>query len=209
MHKKIIQTKRTIWILLIVLLISSMAISQTVLAWDDCPFGYIDDPYPGACPRYIDTNNDGICDHSQSDPAMATEPIDSTSDVSNESEIKTTGSPWFENENLVRLIVSFFIILIGVLLTKYANKHGIIPSWKTRSIWNILLLIFFIPTSITGILLVTHNSFPLPPTLLLLTLQLHTITSFFFMWISGVHILQHPKYYTRSTKKLITSTKKS
>ncbi|MCX5970182.1 MAG: DUF4405 domain-containing protein [Coprothermobacterota bacterium] len=41
-----------------------------VLAWDDCPLGLVDDPYPGACRRYVDTNGDGICDHSQSDPSL-------------------------------------------------------------------------------------------------------------------------------------------
>ncbi len=37
-------------------------------AWDDCPFGEIDDPYPGECNRYMDTDDDGICDHSQLAP---------------------------------------------------------------------------------------------------------------------------------------------
>jgi len=38
------------------------------LAWDDCPRDMVNDPYPGACSRYVDTNNDGICDHSQPEP---------------------------------------------------------------------------------------------------------------------------------------------
>ena len=39
-----------------------------VSAWDDCPRGLVNDTYPGACSRYIDTNKDGICDHSQPEP---------------------------------------------------------------------------------------------------------------------------------------------
>lgn len=39
-----------------------------VFAWEDCPRGMINDPYPGECARYIDTDNDGICDHSQPAP---------------------------------------------------------------------------------------------------------------------------------------------
>lgn len=31
----------------------------------DCPYGFIDDSYPGQCGRYVDANEDGICDHSQ------------------------------------------------------------------------------------------------------------------------------------------------
>lgn len=30
-----------------------------------CPYGLENDPYPGRCFRYVDTNNDGICDRSQ------------------------------------------------------------------------------------------------------------------------------------------------
>lgn len=53
------------------ILVLVIAIAMQILpvfAWDDCPFGMVNDPYPGSCPRYIDTNNDGICDHSQSAP---------------------------------------------------------------------------------------------------------------------------------------------
>jgi len=37
-------------------------------AWDDCPYGLVNDPYPGECNKYIDTDDDGICDHSQPAP---------------------------------------------------------------------------------------------------------------------------------------------
>ena len=30
-----------------------------------CPRGLVDDPYPGRCRRYIDSNNNGYCDLSQ------------------------------------------------------------------------------------------------------------------------------------------------
>ena len=36
--------------------------------WNSCPRGLINDPYPGKCRSYIDTNNDAICDRSQADP---------------------------------------------------------------------------------------------------------------------------------------------
>ncbi|MFN2251989.1 MAG: DUF4405 domain-containing protein [Anaerolineae bacterium] len=29
-----------------------------------CRFGIVDDPYPGRCRHYVDSNGDGICDHS-------------------------------------------------------------------------------------------------------------------------------------------------
>jgi hypothetical protein len=37
-----------------------------------CPYGMINDPYPGQCPRYIDINGDGICDLSQATAAVTT-----------------------------------------------------------------------------------------------------------------------------------------
>ncbi len=36
-----------------------------------CPYGLVDDPYPGECNLYIDTDGDGICDLSQERPAAA------------------------------------------------------------------------------------------------------------------------------------------
>ncbi len=30
-----------------------------------CPFGYVNDPYPGRCGRYRDTNGNGYCDWSE------------------------------------------------------------------------------------------------------------------------------------------------
>lgn len=44
----------------------------SALAWDNCPKGLVNDPYPGACRKYVDTNSDGICDLSQSKPADTT-----------------------------------------------------------------------------------------------------------------------------------------
>lgn len=32
-----------------------------------CPFGLVNDPYPGQCRRYLDLNGDGICDYSVPD----------------------------------------------------------------------------------------------------------------------------------------------
>ena len=31
----------------------------------DCPFGLVDDPYPGQCRRYRDNDGNGICDYSE------------------------------------------------------------------------------------------------------------------------------------------------
>jgi hypothetical protein len=43
----------------------ALALPSTVLAEEVCPFGEVDCTYPGDCSRYVDVNNDGICDLSQ------------------------------------------------------------------------------------------------------------------------------------------------
>ena len=45
-----------------------LVISPFVFAWDDCPFGLVNDTYPGNCGRYTDASGDLICDHSQPNP---------------------------------------------------------------------------------------------------------------------------------------------
>lgn len=46
----------------------SILIPVTTLAWNDCPRNEIDCPAPGDCARYVDTDNDKICDRSQPAP---------------------------------------------------------------------------------------------------------------------------------------------
>ena len=55
-------------LLIFVIVISITIFSQKAFAWNNCPFGEINDNYPGKCGRYIDTDNDNICDLSQSSP---------------------------------------------------------------------------------------------------------------------------------------------
>jgi len=52
-----------------------------VFAWDDCPKEMVNDPYPGECARYIDTDNDGICDHSQPAPDNRVENLQDVEEV--------------------------------------------------------------------------------------------------------------------------------
>jgi hypothetical protein len=52
--------KHVYWALLITVLAGSYA-----YAWDDCPFGLVNDRYPGKCGLYEDSNHDSICDQSQ------------------------------------------------------------------------------------------------------------------------------------------------
>ena len=51
---------------------SGVVFPSAALAWNNCPKGLTNDPYPGRCGRYVDSNGDSICDLSQSEPAAST-----------------------------------------------------------------------------------------------------------------------------------------
>ena len=70
--------------IIIILFFYALAISsnnfsnQAYASWNDCPKGMINDEAPGSCPMYIDTDENGICDHSEPAPEdrETTEKID-------------------------------------------------------------------------------------------------------------------------------------
>ncbi len=51
-----------------------------------CPYGMVNDPYPGQCPRYVDLDGNGICDLSQTTTTTA----DDTSTTSTTSDDTST-----------------------------------------------------------------------------------------------------------------------
>jgi len=55
--------ERLIKLLAAIPLVAAFSMNGTCAA--GCPYGMINDPYPGQCPRYIDVNGDGFCDLSQ------------------------------------------------------------------------------------------------------------------------------------------------
>jgi hypothetical protein len=183
-------------ILTLSILIILISFNPSVLAWDDCPFGYENEPYPGTCWRYIDGNNDGICDHSQSQPTGETkdEGTQGNGNIINKQE---------SNRFPVLLIVSFIIILFLIIFLKTLVKRKKISNSKEKIIFNILLLIFFIPSAITGLLLLLITNMKILIELGQNLTQLHNISSLFFTWISGYHIIWHTKYYLKSMKKLL------
>ena len=45
----------------------------------DCPYGLVNDPAPGRCGRYVDENNNGICDLSE--PTLTKVALGKTTDL--------------------------------------------------------------------------------------------------------------------------------
>ena len=60
-----------------------------------CPYGMVNDPYPGQCPRYMDVGGDGFCDFSQTTPTTTTDTSTtdpSTSDTTTSTDDTTTST---------------------------------------------------------------------------------------------------------------------
>ncbi|MGZ7209489.1 MAG: hypothetical protein ACXVHV_06405 [Methanobacterium sp.] len=67
-----------------------------------CPYGLVNDPYPGQCPRYIDLNGDGICDLSQSVSTTTTDTSSSSSssDPSSSAQVDSYGNGAHNSQNV-------------------------------------------------------------------------------------------------------------
>lgn len=149
-----------------------------------CPYGLVNDPYPGNCSRYIDLNGDGICDLSQS-VTTTTDTSSSSADLSTSSQDADTGingdhesytanidpsntdtssaaivsdsgnldnSPQTDPTNY-HVIPITLLIIGGYLFSYYLFKKGILKPQKHKRIWNLLLMVGYLGTGVTGILL--------------------------------------------------------
>lgn len=147
-----------------------------------CPYGLVNDPYPGQCGRYVDLNGDSICDLSQSTATTDTSSSSSSSDESVSTQDVSTGNgnhggqnvdsepsnasvipdpgsgnvdtnpPPVEAHNYHILPISLLIIG-GYLFTYYLFRKGILKPQKHYRIWNLLLVGGYLGTGITGVLL--------------------------------------------------------
>lgn len=211
MKKSILKGWTPAFIVVGILIVLALPISSNVAsAWDDCPYGLENDTYPGECPRYVDTNGDGICDHSQPDPSETEDTSNSDNSTSAESQSaghNQTSIPWYENKEFVGFVLAFIVIVSGIVLTKFAVRKKIISPVKSKIIWNIFLLISFLFSSITGVILVLFVTFP-SLRIDINFIQLHAITSFVFMWITAYHLSTQKRYYAKGIKFLFTKQKK-
>ena len=66
----------------------ALALPSAANAEETCPFGEVDCTYPGDCSRYVDVNDDGICDLSQTGETTA--PTDEASTLVGEDSAATS-----------------------------------------------------------------------------------------------------------------------
>jgi len=206
-------TKKIIFVLLLLLLLPA-----TVFAWDDCPFGNVNDTYPGDCNRYIDTDNDGICDYSQPAPenrinnATNNLTTDNLTNITNKTNKTNTSAksemPEITEKSAERpaakdiyhlLPVSLLLILL-YFISYILSKKNVITIATHRKIWNMLLLVTFFISGLSGILLIIKINFgtmiPLPFDILFW----HVEAGIAMVVISIFHISWHWQYFKNTLK---------
>jgi len=215
---------------LIFILVAFSSIS--IFAWDNCPFALEDDPYPGECKRYIDTDGDGICDLSQPAPEdrdtnislneenVKENVIDNDNNkYSEEINEKVTGgffvaeaapvettvsdSPSPERKSLpdYNFLEIFLISLLIYFGGKFLARKLDINLCKEKKFWNVFLLISFIGSAGTGMILVFIRDYDWFRAINFNFLFWHVEFSIVMTLLGIFHALWHLKYYLSIFKK--------
>ena len=139
-----------------------------------CPFGLTNDPFPGQCARYIDTNKNNICDYSQG-----------------------TATTLIRNNYHLFPILFILSLLYGASILLVNKK--LLALATHRKIWNVLLLITFLISAILGILLIMkiNYNWQIP---ISNSLFWHVEAGIAMTTISVFHILWHRSYFKNLLK---------
>lgn len=220
--------KKIIYFSTIGLILTFLGFSQAFALWDDCPKGEVDDPYPGECSQYIDTDGDGICDHSQPAPEdrvteetttqeatyTATPAIEeTTTSVSSTPKTSTTstktatntsqpatGTQKAESNSKYNFWVIFISLVIIYIISYVLTKTKTISVVAHRKFWNVMLLVTFVVCGLTGIFLTIRVENPSLFSLPSNFLFLHVEFGLAMALISIFHVLWHWKYYINMLK---------
>ncbi len=156
---------------LVLLLISS----TTIYAWLDCPYGRVNDPYPGQCSLYVDTNDNQICD--QSEPAPAG--------------VEERSAFWL----IFLPAVLYFLHWYLANQTTLAKRCSFYTTQNFRYLWNLVLLLTFIPAGIFGLLLALEVRSEFLG-------RWHRDGGIVFTVVALLHLLTRFRYFTRGAKLL-------
>jgi len=175
-----------------ILLLTALLLPTTVSAWNDCPYGKIDDTYPGECGRYLDTNNDGVCDHSQRDPETIS--IDSGQDIADnqEREIEEESEGEGRDYKLIPIVLALFLLYS---ISYSLARKDVINVVQHRKIWNMLLLISFLVSGLSGILLALRIEYELSFSLPFGILGPHVKAGIDMVVIGCFHVGWHWRYF--------------
>lgn len=131
-----------------------LLLSACASGWDDCPFGLVNDTYPGDCGRYVDTNIDGLCDRSQTRPTT-TMPSAASSTFAGQTQAtqpaQNAQKPATGQYYLFPLTLA---LLAAYLASDRLSKRNILFGVAAhRKAWNVLLVLTFFGAAATGLLI--------------------------------------------------------
>lgn len=185
-----------------------------IYAWEDCPLGVTNCPYPGECSRYIDTNNDGICDHSQSAPITANETTQDTfaeksGTVNEVDQLNETNSTAVLGENNLKgteskqsyyLLPITLILSLSYIITHIMNKKRIIKLKSHKKLWNMIITVSFLVTGITGMELTMFINFGIHSPLNQTITFWHAVAAIFMVITTFFHVHMYWKPFKNSFK---------
>lgn len=175
--------------------------------WNDCPRGEVNCEYPGNCCRYLDTNNDGICDNSQSAPQERSETLVRDLEVTenyrinqdivaaDDSESSDIGNNAGNRKAGYYLIPN--LLLVGILygLSYLLSAIRIIRPVVHRKIWNLMLLVTTVISAVLGLILILKIDFKVNVSLPFDILFWHVEAGIAMGMIAVFHILWHWRYF--------------
>jgi hypothetical protein len=196
--------------------------------WNDCPRGEINCVYPGECRSYVDTNNDGICDHSQPSPQesidrdLSVSDTDASEIIVNVTEragfdasndgapyvaglddsVSIKGSDIANGSNRLSYYLSPIILIISALygLSYLLSTKHIIKVVVHRRIWNIILLVSTMISALLGLLLILGIDFGIDISFPFNSLFWHVEAGIAMGLVAVFHIAWHWRYFQKMLK---------
>jgi hypothetical protein len=180
------------------LFFSFVFITSNAYAWDNCPFGEINEPFPGTCGRYIDTDNDNICDYSQPSPENRVNLIEEENTNLQEVVTSAPNNSSSNNKGINYYFIPILLLLcIFYFLTFFLSKKKKIKRIQHRKIWNIILLVTFLVSGIIGLILAILISNGIKLSFYTDLLFWHVEFGIAMAIISLFHIAWHWNYYKK------------
>lgn len=170
--------------------------------WNSCPKGKVNDPYPGDCRDYIDTNKDGICDRSQSAPAAAatSKTIAAPATTAGTTGTVDTNAAAKADSGSYYLVPVLAGLIVAYCLTWILSAKKVFKTLTHRKIWNVVLLVSALVAALLGIILTLNLDFNTNITLPFNMLFWHVEAGIALGVVAIFHIAWHWRYFTKMFK---------
>jgi hypothetical protein len=169
------------------ILMFGLFFAETAFA-QDCPFGLVNDPYPGRCGRYIDADNNGFCDYSQDlalngeTNQLASQP--SAGQIADKDRPKTDYYLW----QITLAIGAAWFLSVQLV------KTGKLSLSTQRKFWNVLLFVSFLATAATSTIMLLNSSYDASVKVTFSLVFWHIESGLAMIIISALHIFWHISY---------------